>query len=145
MIKIGIICDPVSADIDRDFVEIEERLNLLELPIKISMRATGMHEARDRRFDVLIIDYGAMSFGAQSTGEWQIRAACEWAENHPGSLLVLWTWHTQRLYERELESQFGHIQNAILRYDGDTQLKNTLSRWFVADTEGGVEKDHAKK
>ncbi len=131
MIETGIICDPVSNDVEDDWKEIEERLRLFELPIDVVLRGVGMHQIKDRSLDLLVIDYGAMSLGASSTGEWQVRSACEWAENHPGSLLVIWTWFTQRLYERELREQFGHIDNIISYFPNSESLSIKLEKWFA--------------
>lgn len=137
MIETGIICDPVSANVEADQKEIELCLREFGLPINVVLRGIGMHQVGNRRLDLLIIDYGALSFGAHSTGEWQIRAACQWADNHPGSLLVLWTWFTQQLYERELKERFAHLDNILLYCADPDQTSVALKRWFVFELEVG--------
>jgi hypothetical protein len=69
--------------------------------------------------DLLVIDYGGLSFGygdGWTLAHYEVRRACEWAENHPGKLMVIWTAHTARLYSDELNDAFGHLDNIIVRY-----------------------------
>jgi hypothetical protein len=89
----------------------------------------------DSGVDLLIIDYGGMSsFGARDTATFNIRLCCEWAQNHPGTLCVLFTTFTMGLYEDELEGEFGHIDNILALYATRNSYERTnaanIRRWL---------------
>jgi len=62
--------------------------------------------------DLIIIDYGGILPGS-STDVIQIRELCEWLENHPGKLGLIWTSHTTMIYNFELAGDFEHLDNLI--------------------------------
>lgn len=91
--------------------------------------------------DVLVIDYGGLSIMNQATGNMQVWSACHFAEQHPSVLVVLWTKYTARLYEGELEREFGHLPNILPRYRPEESpydyrpevtgpFREAVKRWF---------------
>lgn len=94
------------------------------LPISIVTKSTALNsEIMKTSYDLMVIDYGGLSAGS-STGRMQVDAACRYAENHPGCLVVIWTGYTSYIYEDELEEKFGHLDNITKRYDGDNAYEN---------------------
>lgn len=75
----------------------------------------GVHQVADKTCDVLILDYGAATFGCHDMGIWQVRDGCKWAEEHPGRVLLIWTSFTQQLY-REIEHKYRHLNNVIYHW-----------------------------
>ncbi len=148
-IRTGIINDPISSLGQTDQEERDTIARFLReegLDIDLVCEGNGMHVVQGKHLDLLIIDYGGMSYGAGDTAEWQVRAACEWAENHPGSLLVLWTDFTIRIYEWELKEQFGERDNIMLHSTKLDEIDESWLRlrgWFGAqkpdnDARGGL-------
>lgn len=121
MIKTAIICDPFCFDAEAEYAEIEERLKFMGLPIEVVIRGMGMHELKGQVVDLVIMDYGGLSYGAYDTGKWQVRALCEWARDNPRALVVLWTHYTQKMYEDEIEQEFTNLDN-LVPYTTDGEL-----------------------
>jgi hypothetical protein len=122
-----IVADPVSDDFDGEVDSIVMQLkDLVGLDLDVVAIANGMHDVRRRNADLLVIDYGGIAWGgASGTANAQIYAALQWAEEHPGALVIIWTWHTRDIYERELKQEFGDLDNVIMRY-GDSMFDD---RW----------------
>ena len=87
----------------------------------------GVDKVTERHLDLLVIDYGGVLPGTDMP-MWQIREALRWAEEHPSSLLYLYTTHTRRIYEYELKDQFGHLENVDYRYDSDPRGEEIIQR-----------------
>jgi hypothetical protein len=86
-------------------------------------------------YDLLVIDYGGVSImGAWDLAEGEIRSCLEWGRDHPGSLILIWTYYTQRVYEQELEEAFGHPDNLMVRYTAGREeydaFASKLRVWF---------------
>jgi len=111
--------------------------------VKLSEGVT--EEFLSKNYDLLVIDYGGASFGSRDNGMYHVKELCTYAENHTGTLLVIWTSHTYDLYEGELQEQFGHLDNIttkathmdILYYtledlvDGNRpDFKEKFTNWF---------------
>ena len=89
------------------------------ITVRVDKTASNMMGVYRDRFDLLVIDYGGLStFGGSHAGM-QVWAACKYAEDHPGCLVVLWSKFTERVYRGELEAEFGLLDNVLLRYGKD--------------------------
>ena len=123
MIKIGIINDPLGSSgftPEEEAEEIALTLRSSGLASELVAHGNDLRAVQDKDIDVLIIDYGGMSvYGSFESAEYNIRRACEWAEEHPGKLMVIWTPFTARAYEGELQDRFGHLDNILMRYDSE--------------------------
>lgn len=129
--------------------EVEAAIESLEIiglkNIKVAHSGHSLREIFGKRFDLVIIDYGGASLGyGSATATVEVDAACRWAENHPGALVVIWTKYTAMLYEDELQAEFGHLDNVLLRYDasesvygndlnGPARFQEKLRQWFDGD------------
>lgn len=116
---------------------------LAELGVTITVAKTSrlMQDVYRDTFDLLVLDYGGLSTAGGSHAEMQVWSACNYAENHPGSLVVLWSKFTERIYRGELEDTFGHLDNVLLRFernesaydfskDGSRRFRTRLQVWF---------------
>lgn len=97
--------------------------------------SNGFHELADKTFDLLVVDYGGMAaHGSWDGAEWQIRRVLEWAREHPGGLVLLFTGYTRKVYEGELEREFGHQDNVLMRYQStfveNEEYEEMLRVWF---------------
>lgn len=130
-IKTAIICDPFVPDVDAEYAQIKERLDYMNLPIEIMVRGTGMHVLKDQNIDLVIMDYGGMSYGSRDTGVWQVKFLCEWARDHPNGLVVMWTYYTQELYDNEVAEQFEGIANIIPYTEDGESLSPRIRTHFA--------------
>lgn len=90
-------------------------------------------EEKSERADLLVIDYGGVMPGAGGMVSSQIRWVCEWAENHPGKLVILLTMFTAEIYLNEFEEEFGKCDNIIPRYcDPYSGDREKISKWLRA-------------
>jgi len=83
--------------------------------------------------DILLIDYGGMSInGAPGAATSQIMQACEWAESHPGKLMVIFTAFTSEVYNDELKSEFGHLNNivSLCEFPDYKEDFTKIKKWF---------------
>ena len=96
-------------------------------------------EALDRRYDLVIVDYGGVGF-LTASAKLNIWKLCEYAKNHPSTLLIIWTGHTSEIYEDELESEYGNLTNITMRFrksemyehiNGTPAFKTKFERWFA--------------
>ena len=103
--------------------------------IKLVAVANGFHVLENKAFDLLVIDYGGVAaHGSWGVAEWQLRRVLEWAREHPGGLAVLFTAYTRKVYEGELEREFGHQDNILFHYlssfSEDEEYGPKLRAWF---------------
>ena len=89
----------------------------------------------DVPFDLLVVDYGGVSImGSMDLAIWQIRSCLEWGRDHPSSLVLIWTYYTQRVYEWELVEVWGHPENLFIRYTEGKEayeaFASKLRVWF---------------
>jgi len=103
--------------------------------IKMVAVANGFHVLKDKDFELLVIDYGGLAaHGSWDSAAWQLRCVLEWARDHPGGLVVLYTGYTRRVYEGELEREFCQADNVLMRYESTFIPANDygpkLRDWF---------------
>ncbi len=114
------------------------------LPIKIVEKSQALTiEILKTPYDLLIMDYGGVSvMGGSSNASVQVSAACQYAEDHPSCLVVIWTGYTAEVYQDELKDQFGHLNNIVCRYkpghvyenlDGSPEFIKKFKAWFGID------------
>jgi len=122
-VKVAIVTDVYADGIDEERAQIleefEARLqDASREPVSVVLVASGrgIHEVKDKTCDVLIFDYGAAQFGATEMARWQANDAHKWAEDHPSSVLLLWTSFTKQIYEAEWGAYSNHA-NVIYRFE----------------------------
>jgi len=139
MIRVGFVFDELGNP-EKEQAEAIMELNEMGLTdIEVVLTDSNMFKMRDISLDLLIIDYGGMATlpGGNASANMQIWSACNYAEEHPGTLLILWTAFTRVLYEKELMEQFGSLDNITYHYASNVyedlscdQLQSKLSAWF---------------
>jgi hypothetical protein len=83
------------------------------------------------RADVLIIDYGGMSWGATDMVVSQIRFVCEWAKEHPSKLAIIFTSFTAEIYAQALYDDFKECENIPYLYaDAYSADREKVSAWL---------------
>lgn len=136
-IRVGFVFDP--AGINPAVYEAETALLELKIiglsDVEIVRIDENMMKMRKESLDLLIIDYGGLSMmGSTASGQINIWHACHYAEEHPGCLVVIWTTFTSRLYEAEMQEEFGHLDNIVVRYPNDDKwgkrFPARLQTWF---------------
>ncbi len=151
-IRIAIVVDSMAGFVITPEQEIEEIIEFLTVKcFPISLVAGGEHMGiiDGKSVDLLIIDYGGLGPGAGGLAVSQIRAACEWAENHPGKIMIIWSNFTREIYIDELEEHFGDLDNIRFRFkkrfgaDINEELFDELKLWYGADSD--VKKKTPKK
>ena len=60
-----------------------------------------------------MVDYGALARAYGSVALDYTRAVRSWADDHPGSLVVLWTEHTEHIYAAVFAEEFGTVGHAF--------------------------------
>jgi len=145
-IKVAVVTDLGIHDPEEELEAIVRELqDYLEADVEVVVQGRGMHVVALKSFDLLVLDYGGASVagGTDDLADWQVRAACEWAEGHPGKVLLLWTTYTSLVYGHELEEQFGHLSNVMYRFgtkpwnchgDGEAVFES-LKGWFWPENE----------
>ncbi len=128
-IRTALILDPMGGDDEAD--KIVEFLRDMEFDVEPVCQGMGMHEARNYvgQIDLLILDYGGMTIGARDTCKWQVREALMWAEQHPSSLVLIWTWFTAELYQ-EVINEFKPFANVLVRTNDDDSLIDRAKKWL---------------
>ena len=123
-IKVTYLADPLT-DIEDDAKFAESVLKRIGgIPAKILHVTSAPHDI-PKSTDLLVIDYGGMSvFGGEGNSRFAVMMACEWAENHPGKLVLIWTAYTAKLYDHELQATFGHLDNIVFRYPAHKVFPN---------------------
>ena len=101
--------------------------------------------------DVLVFDYGGASGSYSDTPQTQLELSCQWAQEHPGRLVLLYSSFTGRMYERlvkheaykELESDnvmYWHLPGYEHTVRDDIKHQDQVKAWFVGgDFEPWVE------
>lgn len=130
--RIGYLCDP-GGDTEAERQNIESSLQDLGIAFHIayfSQEGAYRFLQADPYLDVLFIDYGGMSvMGAHDTAKSNVRGVKNYADNHPGTLIVFWTEFTSELY-REVSEEFGAIDNCVCRtFDDDTTWATRVQQW----------------
>jgi len=115
--------------------EILESLKDIGLKCDLVAQGRGLHLMKDRAIDLLILDYGGAAYGSMDMMEWQLEEARTYAEDHPSSLLVVWTDHTSHYYQ-ELHKTMPQLPNILLRFtDGwyETGVP-FVQKWFSVNS-----------
>lgn len=85
------------------------------------------------RLDLVLVDFGGLSYGLGGEADKNINMICQWAEDHPGTLIVIWTAFTQMLYENAITFHFGHLDNIVYHYDdslSEGKFMQKAKEWF---------------
>lgn len=94
------------------------------LNIKVALASSGLTAADLReQYNLFIIDYGGIGIHNPASANAQIWAVCNYAENHPSCLVVIWTGFTADIYRDQIEDQFAGVSNIVCRY-GDSVYEN---------------------
>lgn len=144
-VKIAIVVDSMG-DFDltpeQEIEEIVEFLAVKCFPVKLVAGGEHMGVIDGKSIDLLIIDYGGLMVGAHGVQISQIRGACEWAENHPGKIMIIWSNFTREIYIDELEHVFGDLDNIRFRFksrfgaDLNEPMFDELKLWYGAKPQG---------
>lgn len=131
MIKTAFVFDESGFQTPEDEAQLAiEELAALGIAVRIAKVATNMMDIYRDRFELLIIDYGGLSTMGGSHANMQVWTACKYAEDHPGTLVVLWSKFTERVYRGELRETFGHLTNVLLRFEqNETVYDNAPERF----------------
>jgi hypothetical protein len=144
-IRLGIVVDHLGSMSETPEEQITEIQNYFAslLDIGVSKLVSGYNLdqviEKNERVDVLVIDYGGVAttvgFDGWRVAKDEIEMACRYAENHPGTLLVLWTYYTREVYEQELSENFAHVDNIIAHYSKDYEnlADNKIRAWVGLD------------
>jgi hypothetical protein len=95
---------------------IVEELQNNNIEIHVKKHSWHMMDLLKEKADLLIADYGGVGIMNSASANSQLWAVCSWAENHPSSLVILWSPLTRRYYEQELKEQFPNLENIVIRY-----------------------------
>ncbi len=135
-VKVAIVNDYYGST---DETDEEERawyikaLNGAGIPAVLVFGANVPYELKNAPdFDLLIVDYGGMAARNFELGLDQVRVVRRWAEEHPGHLVVMWTYFTVKLY-KELVAEVGDLDNIIVRSEDPEEwdaFHNTLREWL---------------
>lgn len=130
-IKTVIIVDPMGSGSEEPKEEIASIIDTLtndwNLPIDVIAAGEGALTLEDQNADLVIIDYGGM-LGRNTTNS-NIRYVLEWASNHPGKLVILWTEFTYQIYHCEFSEEFSDRDNILCRYS-EGHLNGILSEMY---------------
>jgi len=126
--------------------EVEEGVRELtkDLGYKLDLVAHSRFMENVDRLDIdlLVFDYGGAS-GAYSDTPWtQLEAACRWAQEHPGRLVLLYSSFTGRMYQnlvkyesaKALESEnvmYWLLPGFRHSVDDDREQRDRIRAWFV--------------
>jgi translation initiation factor IF-2 len=116
-LRVGLILD--NAD-EREYRETGELvLGFLEnedfTDAEIVFKAGDVQGLVEAHVDLLVLDYGGIAHaGAGDIAAFHVRKVIEWAQEHPSSAVVIWTYHTQNVYERAVKQDFGEMPNVFL-------------------------------
>lgn len=134
-IKCLIITDPVGEESSDEIIK--SISSATDTPFE-NFVVLAHHHGVDRetkdiaeRADVLIIDYGGMSWGATDAVVSQVRFVCEWAKEHPSKLAIIFTSFTAEIYAQELLDEFGECKNIPYLYAVPyTHDREIVSAWM---------------
>lgn len=136
-ITVGIYTDfSMTMEPEEEWAEMIEELEDIGLNIGGYKGSLAPQEILEYNPDLLIVDYGGMSVaGCSDTMTSNVRHFCRWAEDHPGKLMVVWTHTSTLFYRQELESEFGHLNNIILRSGlcDSEEFDPKIQSWFGVD------------
>lgn len=126
--------DDIEHEADVAVMELEQIAD--EHKIVKSVVGETVESLNSKRFDLIILDYGGVSIGGWDHAKFHIRHVCEYAQEHPGCLLVIWTQYTIGVYQDELEDAFGDCRNIVCRYgnfydqNDEDKFAESFLQWF---------------
>jgi hypothetical protein len=145
-IRVAVIVDPFGVEsLEEEVGNIMFAMENLELPCELVKFGESPMILKDTSADLVIIDYGGMSLmGGWDTAKANIGYVCQWAEDHPSKVVLIWTNYTARVYLDELENHFGQLNNIFFRFPNDpfhlfgvkeyddhrNNLRKALKTWF---------------
>jgi len=91
---------------------------LLGKQVELVVCDRSLFPHRDKKLDLVVLDYGGVFHGAWDTAKVQIEYACTWAKDHPSTIVLIYTLLTQQIFDESIE-QFKGIEN-IKPYPTDT-------------------------
>jgi hypothetical protein len=115
---------------------IVEELQNNNIDIYVKKHSWHMMDLLKEKADMLIVDYGGVGIMNSATANSQLWAVCAWAENHPSSLVILWSPLTRRYYEQELKEEFPDLKNIVIRYlaagvsEPDREYVEKIKSWI---------------
>ena len=123
--------DGISREVRGAIVELALVAGLQEghhLPIQIAYQAEDVSpEFHLTAFDLVVIGYGRMrTREAYRDCLLQLEAACSYAREHRGCLLVIWTGLTAEMFQDELVDGYGQLENIVCRYRDSTYVDQEL-------------------
>jgi len=144
-IRTGFVFDESGLySIDDEVALAVDELCVLGLDVEVSAQGHTMMDIYKESFDLLVIDYGGLGVMGGSHANSQVWAACQYAGNHPGSLVVLWTKYTANLYWDGLDETFSHLDNIVIRFErhesayafSEDVFRGKIQRWFGVGQKG---------
>lgn len=134
-LRLAVIVDPMASSISTTEEEIQTIVDQLEDATGINMKLVasgqGAQVIKGKKIDVVVIDYGGMSFGSGDTVKAQVDYVYHWAEDNPSSLMIIWTPFTANFYQ-EVVDEFGELNNAFVAdgFEADLRAGEKIKEWF---------------
>jgi len=102
----------------------------LGLPVELSGWSYSFDDIENYPFiDIVILDYGGVLPGADDMVRGQLRAAWQWAEEHPSKLMIVYSLYTWRMYSDEMNEAFGELANVVCAF-ADMHYSDVVLKWF---------------
>lgn len=133
-IRTTFLADESSDNMDDEWDSIQYHLEDMGLDIEVIHKVHRIDQIGEP--DLLVVDYGGLSIGgAYDVARWHMKAATQWAVDHPGRLMLVWSQFTQFLYEDVLEDFRGELDNIVPFYEGDydeatKKTEEKIKAWF---------------
>lgn len=121
---------------EQEIEEIVERFSSLLAPAKLqhyrAWHPGELGKGIQPGTDLVLYDFGGMGAGS-SLPESNARALLKWAENHPGSLVVIVSRFTfTRYVQPEMEEARGELPNVVC----DFGVAGNIPEWFLNYAKG---------
>lgn len=92
--------------------------------------------------DIVVVDYGGMSImGAHDGALSCVRYILRWADNHPSSVIIIWTRFTQFLVDEVYDAAKGAPANVFVYQTGHEELAWPAIRQYLGIQEPTDEPD----
>jgi len=124
------IRDPLG-DAEEELEQISMTLDLEGIPHTIIADEADPGAVDRYRVDIVVLDYGGISaMGAYETALFNIRYVVNWAEDHPSTALLIWTFFTaqivaESIYEKEISEAFDNTPANVFNVGGH-RSENTV-------------------
>ena len=131
MLRLAYICDDFG-DEQTDAEKCSDEFRWSRMSNELVLAGNYLHQIDGRDIDILVIDYGGMSIsGAWEAAFQQVKAARRWAEEHPTSILLIYTQYTWHIYE-EIQLEFGELPNVFFNIDFINPFPK-IREWLIAN------------